>query len=465
MGVSAFPRAWYLVLSSRLVPDLDGGYTVATLARARQMAEAGVEEGRGPLLLTVDPATPVAHEAHRAEFARRGALADPRRMRNLFDEAAAASGGGAEWLRAAAHPGGPDPALEYRPVADAAGRTVVELPVVAGDPDWHISHAPVVVRDPDGAVAGVVDGFGALYRAWLAHVVAGLRAEEDRPVVVIVESRQLGELIVGWDDPDIRLVHAIHTIHLEPPYTPDAELNPLWSRWFTLAERFDAVLWPTAWQRAEVQRRFGTSDVHVLAPHGVAPAASVVPAAEREPGVVAMLGRLAPGKRVDAAIRAFARVLAAVPHARLDIHGEGAERPRLQALIDDLGLTAHVVLRGSTDDPGGVLDAASAYLQTSAFEGQGLALAEALAHGCPAVVFDIRYGPRDLLASGGGLLVPDGDEEALAAALVRVLTDASLRERLAVEAVAAARAVSPECAMAALCAAVADVLARPARRS
>jgi len=462
-GMTDFPDAWYVSLSSRLVPDLDGGYTIAALRRARHMADAGVDGGRGPVLLTVDPGTHADHDAHRAEFVRRGLLEAPERLRNLFDEAADPHGGAAAWLRDAAHPGEPDPALTYREIPGVDGRTVLELPVLAGDPDWHISTAPVVVRARGGAVAGVLDGFGALYRAWLDTVVAGLRALADKPVVVVCESRQLGELLVGWADPDVRLIHAIHTIHLEPPYTPDAGLNPLWTRWFPLAERFDAVLWPTAAQHRDVSARFGASDVHVVAPHGVAVAASVVPPRARDAGRVVMLGRLAPGKRVDAAIRAFARVVAAVPDARLDLYGEGAERDRLQALIDERGLAAHIALRGATLDPGRVLDEASVYLQTSAFEGQGLALAEALAHGCPAVVFDIRYGPRDLLAYGGGILVPDGDEDALAAALIDVLTDAARRERLAYDAVAASRAVDPEHAMSALASAVTDVLARPRR--
>ncbi len=78
-----------------------------------------------------------------------------------------------------------------------------------------------------------------------------------------------------------------------------------------------------------------------------------------------------------------------------------------------------------------MLDRAAVYLTTSAFEGQGLALAEALAHGTPVVAWDIRYGPRDMLASGGGILVPDGDDDALVAALRDVLADEALRERLA----------------------------------
>lgn len=447
-----FPDAWYLILSSRLIPDLDGGYTISTLARARQMADAGAPA----VLLTVDPGTAEAHAAHRTEFVARGAAAASEDFRNLFDEAVGPDGGAAGWLRAAAHDGEADPALEYRPVAGGA----IDLPNVI-DPDWHLATAPIVIRDAAGAPVGVVDGFGALYRAWLAHVTVGLRARRDVPVVVVCESRQLGELIVAWDDPDVRILHTVHTIHLEPPFAADAPVNALWQRWLAVAPRFDAVLWPTAWQRDDVRDRFGTDRVDVVAPHGVPAPAS---AGSGEDGPVVVLGRLAPGKRLDHAIRAFARVVAEIPDTRLELWGAGAERDRLEALVAELGVEDAVTLPGLTLDPGSVLDSASVYLTTSAFEGQGLALAEALAHGVPVVAYDIRYGPRDMLAAGGGILVPDGDADALADALTRVLGDAALRKRLATEARRAAAALSPERAMDTLAAAVATTLSRPPRR-
>lgn len=464
--MTEFPDAEYLVVSSRLIPDMDGGYTLATLARARQMAAAGVHGGLGPLLLTVDPGTPKDHARHRATFAGRDLVVDPARMRNLFDEAADPHGGAASWLREAAHPGDPDPALEYRSSDAVGGDPVIGLPVIAGDPDWHITTAPVVVYGPSGRRAGVLDGFGALYRAWLAQVVREVRGTDaERPVVVICESRQLGELLVGWDDPDVRLVHAIHTVHLEPPYQPEGPLNSLWTRWFTVAEQFDAVLWPTAIQRSEVEQRFGASPVHVVVPHAVPAVASVAPLSARDPGRVVMLNRLAPGKRIDHAIRAFEAVVRNVPGATLDIYGEGSEHDALQALIDERGLSAHVVLRGRTDDPGPVLDAASVFVSTSAFEGQGLSMVEALAHGCPVIAYDVPYGPREILARGGGWLLPDGDEAVLASMIARLLTDIETRAQLAEEAVQVAREVSPERVMDALAAAVTDVLARPSRRS
>jgi glycosyltransferase involved in cell wall biosynthesis len=463
--MSTFPDAEYLIVSSRLIPDHDGGYALATLARARQMAAAGVHGGLGPLLLTLDPASPAEHAQHRAAFAGRDLVVDPGRMRNLFDEGGDPHGGAAPWLRAAAHAGEPDPSLEYRAIPDASSAPIIALPVIAADPDWHVTTAPVAVYDRHGGVTGIIDGFGALYRAWLEHVVGELRAgDADRAVVVVCESRQLGELLAGWDDPALRLVHTVHTIHLEPPFSPDAPLNPLWTRWFGLAERFDAVVWPTAAQRADVEERFGASDVHVVVPNAVAPVASVAPLAARAPHRIVMLNRLAAGKRVDHAIRALRTVLATVPDASLEIYGDGPERERLHALIDEWGLAAHVVLHGVTDDPGRVLDEAAVCVSTSAFEGQGMALAEALAHGCPVIAYDVRYGPRDLLADGGGILVPDADVTALAAAVVEVLTDIELRARLTAEAVASARAVHPDHAMAALAQAVEDVLGRPSRR-
>jgi poly(glycerol-phosphate) alpha-glucosyltransferase len=455
VGVVSLPDAEYLVLSSRLIPDLDGGYTIAALARARQLAAAGAD----PVLLTFDPGAAVSHAGHRETFARRGTLDDPARLRNLFDEAAAPEGGSASWLRAAASPTLADtaPGREYRTLRDAAGRPFAALPVLPADPDWHLTSEAVLVFDEAGAVIGGVAGFRMLYRAWLAHLTASFG---DRSIVVICESRQLGELIADWDDPRVRIVHTIHTMHLEAPYAPDGAMNALWTRWFALAARFDAVAWPTPRQRDDIAARFGDGIRNVVVPNGIElPDAS---ARRAEPGLVVSLSRLAPGKRIDHLIRAF--LAADVPGSTLEIWGDGPSKPELQALIEDLDCADRVRLCGVTADPGSVIERASVVVSASAFEGQGLSLAEALAHGCPVVSYDVRYGPSDLLARGGGILVPDGDEPALADALCRVLTDTELRERLSAEAPGAASVWSADRALAALAAVVRDVLASPPRR-
>jgi glycosyltransferase involved in cell wall biosynthesis len=452
------PDAEYLVLSSRLIPGLDGGYTIATLARARLLAGAGVGDGAGPQLLTFDPGAPVAHAEHRQTFVSQGALADASRMRNLFDEAVSPGGGAAGWLLSAADAAASaDPALEYRVLEDAEGRPFAALPVIAGNPDWHLTEEPVLVHDASGDVIGGVAGFRGLYRAWLEHVTA---AFGDRRIVVICESRQIGELIADWSDPRVRIIHPIHTIHLEAPYTADAPINALWTRWLALADRFDAVIWPTATQRDDVVARFGHAGQHEVVPNPITP---VEPRDDlREPGLVVALGRLAAGKRVDHAIRAF--LSADVPDSRMEIWGGGPEQSRLQNLIEELDAGDRVVLAGYTNDPGRVLDRASLVVTSTAFEGQPLGVVEALLHGAPVVSYDVRYGIRDVLEAGGGVLVADGDIDALADALRRLLGDPAELARLSDEAPSIAASWSPERSLAALSAVIQDVVSRPSRR-
>lgn len=458
VSAPVLPDAEYLVLSSRLIPGLDGGYTIATLARARLLAAAGAGEGAGPQLLTFDPGTAAEHAEHRRVFTERGALTARDRLRNLFDEAVAPEGGAASWLRDAADAAvAADPDVEYRVLADPEGRPFAALPVIPGNPDWHLTDEPVLVYDGAGVVVGALHGFRGLYGAWLGHVTA---AVGDRPIVVICESRQLGELIADWVDPRVRILHPIHTMHVEAPYTPDATLNTLWTRWFRLADRFDAVIWPTATQRDDVVARFGEAANHVVVPNPIAPVERRDDL--REEGLVVVLGRLAAGKRIDHSIRAF--IEADVPGSRMEIWGTGAERERLAALIAELDAADRVRLCGYTADPATVLDRASVLVTSTAFEGQPLGIVEALLHGTPVVSYDVRYGIRDVLGAGGGVLVPAGDVEALGEALRELLTDQDRLAALRAEAPAVAAAWSPERSMEALATTIAAVVQAPSRR-
>lgn len=287
------------------------------------------------------------------------------------------------------------------------------------------------------------------------------KAFGDRQIIVICESRQLGELIADWSDPRVRILHTIHTMHVEAPYTPDAPMNTLWTRWFRVADRFDAVIWPTATQRDDVVARFGSSASHVLVPNPIAPVERRDDL--REDGLVVVLGRLAPGKRIDHAIRAF--LAAGVPGTRMEIWGGGPEEDRLQALIEELDAGDRVLLAGYTDSPGTVLDRASMVVTATAFEGQPLSIVEALLHGAPVVSYDARYGIRDVLEQGGGVLVPSGDVDALAEAIRALLTAPERLAALSAEAPSVAAAWSPRRSLDALAAVIADAAARPSRRA
>jgi hypothetical protein len=140
------------------------------------------------------------------------------------------------------------------------------------------------------------------------------------------------------------------------------------------------------------------------------------------PNLVALLARrLAPQKGFATLIRAFAEVRRRRP-ARLVILGDGPLRPELEALAGELGVGGDVALPGFVANPYAYMARASVFALSSAWEGFGNVLVEALACGTPVVAADCPSGPGEILDGGRfGRLVPVGDPEALARAILGTL--------------------------------------------
>ena len=113
-----------------------------------------------------------------------------------------------------------------------------------------------------------------------------------------------------------------------------------------------------------------------------------------EPPVILSVGRLTKAKDYPTLIRAFARVRREHP-ARLMILGEGEERPKLEALIRELDLEEDVSLPGFVDNPYAYMARSAVFVLSSAWEGFGNVLVEAMAVGTPVVSTDCPSGPRD----------------------------------------------------------------------
>jgi glycosyltransferase involved in cell wall biosynthesis len=145
---------------------------------------------------------------------------------------------------------------------------------------------------------------------------------------------------------------------------------------------------------------------------------------------IVSLGRLAQEKNHALMIRSFARI-AASANARLVIAGDGPLRPDLERLGRELGVADRVVFAGWLPNPFPLLREAGAFCLSSEYEGFGYALIEAMACGCPVIATDAPYGPEEILEGGAyGLLVPNGDEQALAAGMLRILSDPALKADL-----------------------------------
>lgn len=142
-----------------------------------------------------------------------------------------------------------------------------------------------------------------------------------------------------------------------------------------------------------------------------------------QPPVILSVGRLTKQKDYPNLIRAFARVRSKRP-ARLMILGEGEERPKLEALVRELGLEADVSLPGFVDNPYAYMARAAVFVLSSAWEGFGNVLVEAMAVGTPVVATDCPSGPAEILENGKwGRLVPVGAPEMLADAIIAIFNN------------------------------------------
>ncbi|MEU1852849.1 glycosyltransferase family 4 protein [Streptomyces sp. NPDC019990] len=207
--------------------------------------------------------------------------------------------------------------------------------------------------------------------------------------------------------------------------------------------RLDVITTVTEADAAAFRRKMWLPGVHVEAlPNSVSD--PVLPPADGTAKVVIAAGRLVPVKRYDLLIEAFAQVAAAFPDWQLRIYGKGQEQPRLRQLIERLGLWNNVFLMGAAAPMEAEWVKASIGAAASDFEAFGMTIVEAMRCGLPVVSTDCPYGPGEIIQDGAdGRLVPVGDREALASALLELVGDDERRRRMGRTAQENARRFAP----------------------
>lgn len=206
-------------------------------------------------------------------------------------------------------------------------------------------------------------------------------------------------------------------------------LMPLWSRW--ALKSADAVVAVSAGVAADLSAQTGIPGDKFRVIYNPAITEALYSGAKAtvehpwfqpgEPPVILAVGRLDKQKDFPMLVRAFSHVRKYRP-ARLVILGEGQDRDRIENIVQESGLTEDVSLPGFEQNPYRFMSRATVFASSSQWEGFGVALVEALALGLPVVATDCTHGPAEILGNGKfGALVPVGDHEAMAQALLTAL--------------------------------------------
>jgi glycosyltransferase involved in cell wall biosynthesis len=245
-----------------------------------------------------------------------------------------------------------------------------------------------------------------------------------------------------WGGLGILLAGTRRWVHTEHGRAfPDSRRRMLAER--ILSYRADAVVGVSSESTADLRRWVGVSAAKLQTiPNGV-PAARI-PTPDRagaraalgigpDVPVIGTLARLVPEKGVDRLLRVFAQVRASIPNALLVVCGDGVEQAALDAQASALGIRSSVQFLGMRLDATRLLAAFDVFALTSIREGLPMALLESLAASVPIASMDVGGVARAVRHEVTGVLVPPGDEDALATALVELLRDPARRARLGAE--------------------------------
>jgi GalNAc-alpha-(1->4)-GalNAc-alpha-(1->3)-diNAcBac-PP-undecaprenol alpha-1,4-N-acetyl-D-galactosaminyltransferase len=213
------------------------------------------------------------------------------------------------------------------------------------------------------------------------------------------------------------------------------DIGHIWSFLRRCVYRFANVLvCPTSRSSAKFQRMTGVRAVTIPNPIDVPDRFTVGVSSGKKCGEYELIGmgRLVPQKGFDLLLEAFSLIGGKHPDWKLTILGDGPLLGKLQEQAQALNLGERIHFAGSVPDPFPRLHAADLFVFSSRFEGFGMALAEAMACGLPAITFNCPEGPAEIVRDGiDGLLIPPEDVPALASALDRLMGDSTERGKLA----------------------------------
>jgi len=275
----------------------------------------------------------------------------------------------------------------------------------------------VTLCDRSGRPLGTWHSPWELYWFWLDSL------PRDPIAWMISDSKTSANHIVGYRRDEVVTMHVVHGSHLTPGTgRPMGELVKSRQNVFQRLDQWDAVVFLTEQQRAEVDQLLGPGANRHVCPHG-RDVPDAAPTGKRPAHRGVMLTSLTKRKQIDHAIKAMSRVgRVGLRMPELAVYGRGGQKKALEQLVKRQSGHPRVALKGYATNAADEFENASFSLLTSNNEAFGLVLVESMGHGCIPISYDMPYGPAEIITDGvDGFLVPADDIDALAKTIRRVV--------------------------------------------
>lgn len=161
--------------------------------------------------------------------------------------------------------------------------------------------------------------------------------------------------------------------------------------------------------------------------------------------VILAVGRLTKQKGFDILIDSVRNVFDHHPSWTLIIYGDGPERESLLSKISLYKLENNVFIKPPTENIADAYLNASCYVLSSRYEAFPMVLIEAMSYGLACIAFDCETGPSEIILSNvDGILVPQGETEALGDAIRNIIENEHLRQKIANNAFSNIKRLNPE---------------------
>lgn len=207
----------------------------------------------------------------------------------------------------------------------------------------------------------------------------------------------------------------------------------------TLYKRAACIVAVSSGIKDDLAENFGISCKNINTIHNPIESDRIQALASQNPGhpwfddeipVLVSCGRLSAAKNFPLLLKSVGAVLKKTP-VRLIIVGDGEQKDELVLLAEGLGISESVDFVGFQKNPFKIFSNSDILILTSTREGFGNVIVEAMACGVP-VVSTRSAGPEDIIHDGvNGILVSNGDERALAEAILNLLEDETYRKSIA----------------------------------